>query len=131
MAWTPLPVGIEDFAELRQGYYFIDKTLFIKDLLDMKGKVNLFTRPRRFGKTLNMSMLRYFFEISATQDLFQGLKIMDAGKTYLTHMGKYPVISLTLKSKSSSSSIFLPISLKRFNFRSINNHLFHYTIERL
>ncbi len=74
MAWTPLPVGIEDFAELRQRYYFIDKTLFIKDLLDMKGKVNLFTRPRRFGKTLNMSMLRYFFEISATQDLFQGLK---------------------------------------------------------
>ena len=103
MAWTPLPVGIEDFAELRQGYYFIDKTLFIKDLLDMKGKVNLFTRPRRFGKTLNMSMLRYFFEISATQDLFQGLKIMDAGKTYLTHMGKYPVISLTLKSMKQSS----------------------------
>ena len=103
MAWTPLPVGIEDFAELRQRYYFIDKTLFIKDLLDMKGKVNLFTRPRRFGKTLNMSMLRYFFEISATQDLFQGLKIMDAGKTYLTHMGKYPVISLTLKSMKQSS----------------------------
>ena len=103
MAWTPLPVGIEDFAELRQRYYFIDKTLFIKDLLDMKGKVNLFTRPRRFGKTLNMSMLRYFFEICATQDLFQGLKIMDAGKTYLTHMGKYPVISLTLKSMKQSS----------------------------
>ena len=63
MTWIPLPVGVENFADLRRnGYYFVDKTLFIKELLDMKGKVNLFTRPRRFGKTLNMSMLRYFFE---------------------------------------------------------------------
>ena len=101
MTWIPLPVGVENFEDLRKnGYYFVDKTLFIKELLDMKGKVNLFTRPRRFGKTLNMSMLRYFFETGKADnsELFQGLKIMDAGEKYLTHMGQYPVISISLKS---------------------------------
>ena len=64
MAWKPLPIGVDNFEKLvTNGYYFVDKTLFIRDLLDMKGEVNLFTRPRRFGKTLNMSMLRYFFEM--------------------------------------------------------------------
>lgn len=59
----PLPIGVDDFKKLiTSGYYYVDKTLFIKELLDKKGDVNLFTRPRRFGKTLNMSMLRYFFE---------------------------------------------------------------------
>ena len=64
MAWTPLPIGIDNFEKLLiQGkYYYVDKTLFIKELIDMKGEVNLFTRPRRFGKTLNISMLRYFYE---------------------------------------------------------------------
>lgn len=63
MEYRPLPVGVENFSDLiEKGYYFIDKTLLIKDLLDMKGAVNLFTRPRRFGKTLNISMLKYFFE---------------------------------------------------------------------
>ena len=80
MAWTPLPIGIDNFEKLIQGkYYYVDKTLFIKELIDMKGEVNLFTRPRRFGKTLNISMLRYFFE-KREQDqvnLFQGLKIME------------------------------------------------------
>ena len=82
MEWIPLPIGVENFEDLREhGYYFVDKTLFIKELLDMKGKVNLFTRPRRFGKTLNMSILRYFFEKGEKDNssLFQGLKIMDAG----------------------------------------------------
>ena len=64
MAWKPLPIGVDNFEELiTKDYFFVDKTLFIRDLLDMKGEVNLFTRPRRFGKTLNMSMLRYFFEM--------------------------------------------------------------------
>ena len=101
MGWIPLPVGVENFEDLIQtGYYFVDKTLFIRELIDMKGKVNLFTRPRRFGKTLNMSMLRYFFEMGKADnaELFQGLKIMDAGEEYLAHMGKYPVISISLKS---------------------------------
>ena len=106
MNWIPLPVGVENFEDLRRnGYYFVDKTLFIKELLDMKGKVNLFTRPRRFGKTLNMSMLRYFFEArrADNSELFQGLKIMDAGEEYLAHMGKYPVISISLKSMKQYS----------------------------
>ena len=61
MGWTPLPIGIENYAEMiEKGYYYVDKTMLIKELLDKKGKVNLFTRPRRFGKTLNMSMLQYF-----------------------------------------------------------------------
>lgn len=98
MAWKPLPVGIDDFEKIVTGdYFYVDKTLFIKDLLDMKGEVNLFTRPRRFGKTLNMSMLRYFFEENPenVSRIFQGLNIMDAGEKYLDHMGKYPVIMIS------------------------------------
>ena len=87
MEWKPLPVGIDDFEKIVTGdYFYVDKTLFIKDLLDMKGEVNLFTRPRRFGKTLNMSMLRYFFEGNPenVSRIFQGLNIMDAGEKYLS-----------------------------------------------
>ena len=82
MEWKPLPIGVDNFENLiTKGYYFIDKTLFIRDLLDMKGEVNLFTRPRRFGKTLNMSMLRYFFEFGEdNKELFVGTKIMSAGE---------------------------------------------------
>lgn len=106
MAWTPLPIGVENFEDLiKNGYYYVDKTLFIKELLDMKGEVNLFTRPRRFGKTLNMSMLRYFFEqgVSGQGELFRGLKIMEEGEKYLAQMGQYPVISLSLKSMKQYS----------------------------
>ena len=100
MAWKPLPVGVDNFEKLvTKGYYFVDKTLFIRDLLDMKGEVNLFTRPRRFGKTLNMSMLRYFFEMDEdNRELFAGTKIMSAGEKYLKWIGQFPVISLSLKS---------------------------------
>ena len=106
MTWSPLPVGVDDFEKLRkEQYYYIDKTLFIKDLLDMKGEVNLFTRPRRFGKTLNMSMLRCFFEkdMPGQAELFRGLQIMEAGERYLAFMGRYPVISLSLKSMKQPS----------------------------
>ena len=106
MTRRPLPVGVDDFEKLRkEQYYYIDKTLFIKDLLDMKGEVNLFTRPRRFGKTLNMSMLRCFFEkgMKGQAELFCGLQIMKAGERYLAFMGKYPVISLSLKSMKQPS----------------------------
>ncbi len=107
MDYKPLPVGVDNFEKLiTRGYYFVDKTLFIKELLDKKGDVNLFTRPRRFGKTLNMSMLQYFFEDSRNDEgtkldnthLFQGLNIMETGDWYLSHMGQYPVINLSLKS---------------------------------
>lgn len=93
-----LPVGIEDFAEIRQaGFYYVDKTKFIEQLLDGWGKVNLFTRPRRFGKTLNMSMLRYFFEIGADASLFDGLQIAKNKKLCEEYQEKYPVIFLSFK----------------------------------
>lgn len=101
MAFKPLPIGVDDFEKLiLNGYYYVDKTLLIKELLDKKGEVNLFTRPRRFGKSLNISMLKNFFEISelSRSNLFDGLNIMKQGSSYLMHMGAYPVIALSLKS---------------------------------
>ncbi len=93
-----LPVGIEDFEEIRtDGFYFVDKTLMVSDLLKKRGKVNLFTRPRRFGKSLNMSMLKYFFEIGTNPALFDGLGISAKKDICQNHMGKYPVISISLK----------------------------------
>ena len=93
-----LPVGIESFAEMRQeGFYYIDKTGLIRDLLNNWGKVNLFTRPRRFGKTLNMSMLKSFFEIGADRTLFDGLAISKETALCEEYMGKFPVIFLSLK----------------------------------
>lgn len=106
MACRPLPIGVDDFEKMIQGrYYYVDKTLFIKDFLDRKGEVNQIIRPRRFGKTLNMSMFKYFFEIGHKDNtqLFSGTKIMDAGEGYLQHTGKYPVIMLTLKSLKQAS----------------------------
>lgn len=102
----PLSIGVDNFEKLiTENYYYVDKTLLIKELLDLKGEVNLFTRPRRFGKTLNLSMLRYFFEDTGNEALnaknkalFQGLKIMEAGEAYTCHMNSCPVINLTLKS---------------------------------
>ena len=93
-----LPIGIESFEEIRkEGFYYIDKTGLIKDLLNNWGKVNLFTRPRRFGKTLNMSMLKSFFEIGADETLFEGLQISKETELCEKYMGKYPVVFLTLK----------------------------------
>ena len=95
---TKLPMGIEDFKEMRvQGFYYIDKTGLIKELLEHFGKVNLFTRPRRFGKTLNMSMLKYFFEIGGDSTLFDGLEIAKEKELCAKYMGKFPVIAITLK----------------------------------
>ena len=94
-----LPVGIENFEEIRKNrFYYIDKTRFIEQLVTAGGKVTLFTRPRRFGKTLNMSMLRCFFEIGADASLFDGLYIAENRVLCKEHMGKYPVIFLSLKS---------------------------------
>ena len=95
-----IPIGIEDFKTLiDRNCYYVDKTLMIRDILDSGAMVNLFTRPRRFGKSLNMSMLRYFFEAGEDHSyLFENMAIMSEGEEYLSHMGKYPIISLTLKS---------------------------------
>ncbi len=93
-----LPVGIENFEEIRHdGFYYADKTGLIEQLLNQWGKVNLFTRPRRFGKTLNMSMLRYFFEIGTDPALFDGLYISQNKKLCEEYLGKFPVVFLSLK----------------------------------
>ncbi len=101
-----LPIGVDNFEKLiSERYFYVDKTMLIKELLDLKGEVNLFTRPRRFGKTLNLSMLRYFFEDTGNEaqnarnrNLFAGLNIMECSEEYRAHMSAYPVICLTLKS---------------------------------
>ena len=93
-----LPVGIENFEEIRKlGFYYIDKTRLIEQLLQGWGKVTLFTRPRRLGKTLNMSMLKSFFEIGTDKSLFDCLYISGNKELCDDHMGKYPVIFLSLK----------------------------------
>lgn len=100
-ATVKLPMGIENFKEIRtKDFYYIDKTGLIRDFLENFGKVNLFTRPRRFGKTLNMSMLKYFFEIGNNSALFDGLAISREKALCENYMGKFPVISITLKGVS-------------------------------
>ena len=94
-----LPIGIDGFEKIRTNdFYYADKTLFIKELLHNWGEVNLFTRPRRFGKTLNMSMLKCFFEIGGDPALFDSLKIAQEKELCEKYMGKFPVISISLKS---------------------------------
>lgn len=94
-----LPIGIPDYVRAQEEYYYVDKTLLIKEFLDKKPLVSLFTRPRRFGKTLNMDMLRVFFEISDkdTSKYFADKNIWQCGEEYRSHQGKYPVIFLTFK----------------------------------
>ena len=99
-----LPVGIESFYEIiQQNFYYVDKTQMIADLLYNWGKVNLFTRPRRFGKSLNMSMLKAFFEIGCDKTLFEGLAISRETELCQKYMGKFPVISISLKSVDGSN----------------------------
>ena len=113
MAFKPIPIGVENFKRLiDDGYYYIDKTLMIKDVIESKGMVKLFTRPRRFGKTLNMSMIQHYFEKTDEDNsyLFEGLNISKAGEKYKSYMGQYPVITLSLKSmkqKSFEDAFFL------------------------
>ena len=116
---TPLPIGISFFDEMiEKGYYYVDKTLFIKDILDKKAKVTLCTRPRRFGKTLNQTMLKFFFESTAefggkdTRTLFKDLKIENAGEKYMEQQGKYPVIFLSFKEAKRNSFDFSYWQLK-------------------
>ena len=98
-----LPVGIENFEEIRRdNFYYVDKTKLIEQLLSQWGKANLFTRPRRFGKSLNMSMLRSFFEIGANPELFRGLYISQKSALCEKYMGQFPVISISLKGVNAS-----------------------------
>lgn len=95
----PLPIGVSDYREACTGYYYVDKTMLIKEFLDERPKVSLFTRPRRFGKTLNMDMLRTFFEKTGedTSVYFRDKKIWACGSEYRKHQGRYPVIYVTFK----------------------------------
>lgn len=95
----PLPIGISDYVRAQSDYYYVDKTMLIKEFLDQKPLVSLFTRPRRFGKTLNMDMLRVYFEMTDedTSKYFEDKNIWKCGKDYRLHQGKYPVIFLTFK----------------------------------
>ena len=93
-----LPIGIENFEKLRsEDFYYIDKTWLISDLLHNWGEVNLFTRPRRFGKSLNMSMLEHFFSLNGDKSIFDGLEISKEASLCEEYMGKYPVVSISLK----------------------------------
>ena len=99
IARKPLPIGISDYVHAQSDYYYVDKTMLIKEFLDQKPLVSLFTRPRRFGKTLNMDMLRVYFEKTDedTSKYFKDKDIWKCGEVYRTHQGKYPVIFLTFK----------------------------------
>ncbi len=101
---TKLPMGIENFERIRkEGFYYVDKTGLIRDFLENPAYVNLFTRPRRFGKTLNMSMLKYFFEAGSDNSIFDGLEISKEKELCMEYMGKFPVISISLKNAASNS----------------------------
>ena len=128
---TPIPIGIEFYKEMiSKGYYYIDKTLLIHDLLARKNKVTLFTRPRRFGKTLAQSMIKTFFEKEILPDgtladnsiYFQGKKIMEAGEEYTKHMGQYPVIFISLKSAKQPTYEF---AYERLQAEIINEYKRH------
>ena len=114
--YTKLPIGIDNFEKIiKDEYYYADKTLMIKDLIDKGGEVNVFTRPRRFGKSLGISMLQYFFDNlkKGETNLFDGLNISRAGDKYIEHQNRYPVIKLSLKEASKiefESSITMLIS---------------------
>ena len=119
-----LPVGIESFWEIRkENFYYIDKTGMIRDLLQKWSKVNLFTRPRRFGKSLNMSMLRTFFELGCDPSLFEGLEIAKETELCEKYMGKFPVISLSLKGVNGRSFSEAAAALRRV----IGNEAFRFS----
>ena len=128
MVRKKLPVGIENFKEFStEDFYYVDKTMFIKELLQNWGKVNLFTRPRRFGKSLNMSMLKCFFETGSDPSAFDGLKIMQEKELCEKYMGKFPVISISLKSvdglkyESASLALRTVIGNEAGRFRFLRN----------
>ena len=127
-----LPVGIENFEDIRRsGFYYIDKTILIEQTLNNWSKVTLFTRPRRFGKTLGMSMLRSFFEIGTDKSLFDGLYISQNKALCDEHMGKYPVIFLTLKGVEGLTFADAKMMLKSILSTEMDRHYYLKTSEAL
>lgn len=127
-----LPTGIEDFKEIRtDDYYYVDKTALIEQVLDKRSKVTLFTRPRRFGKTLNMSMLRYFFETGTDSKLFNGLYISQNAELCEKYMGKYPVIAISLKGVDADSYTKAKAQIIKIINREARRHRFLLKSENL
>ena len=127
-----LPVGIENFEDIRRsGFYYIDKTMFIEQFLNTWSEVTLFTRPRRFGKTLGMSMLRSFFEIGTDKSLFDGLYISQNKALCDEHMGKYPVIFLTLKGVEGLTFADAKMMLKSILSTEMDRHYYLKTSDAL
>ena len=122
---TGIGIGTSDFKKMRvNDYYYIDKTMYIKDIIDNKSEVILVTRPRRFGKTLNMSMLKYYFDCRAkdSQKLFKGLKIMSQEEKYTSKLGAYPVIHLTLKDAGLMNYEMMVMQLKTIMMELFYEH---------
>ena len=118
-------IGISDFKMLRvRNNFYIDKSLFIKHIIDNSSGVILITRPRRFGKTLNMSMLKYYFDctLKDSKELFNGLKIMDQGEEYTSKLGYYPVIYLTLKDAGLMTYEMMIMQLKTIMMELFYEH---------
>ena len=120
-----LPIGYENFEELRSNsFYYVDKTKLIEELLENKAKVNLITCPRRFGKTLNMSMLKYFFDVDTNPSLFNDLYISSNYELCSEYLGKYPIIFISLKGVEGLSFLeakdrlvdVITYEAKRFSF---------------
>ena len=127
MEFEGIGIGESDFKMLRmQKLYFIDKSLYIKDIIDNTNKVVLVTRPRRFGKTLNMSMLKYFFDCDSkdSKELFKGLKIMEQGEKYTSQMGAYPCLYLTLKDVNDSNYDNMILNLKTAILEMYREHMY-------
>ena len=120
-------LGESDFRALRtMKDYYIDKTMYIKDIIDNRSKVILVTRPRRFGKTLNMSMLRYYFDCSQkdNKELFEGLKIMEQGEEYTSKLGYYPCIYLTLKDVNEDTYEKMILNMKTAMLNTYKEHMY-------
>lgn len=135
-----VPIGYEDFKRIiDEDMYFVDKSLMIRDILDYKGSVNLYTRPRRFGKTLNLSMIRRFFEDELDADgkkvvnayLFDKLKIKECGEEYMAHQGRYPVINLSLKSGKQPTYEMAAASLVDEIAKEFKRHRYVLSSEKL
>ena len=127
MEFEGIGIGESDFKMLRmQKLYFIDKSLYIKDIIDNTNKVVLVTRPRRFGKTLNMSMLKYFFDCDSkdSKEIFKGLKIMEQGEKYTSQMGAYPCLYLTLKDVNDSNYENMILNLKTAILEMYREHMY-------
>ena len=124
-------IGTSDFKKLRiKDYYYIDKTMYIKDILDNKSEIVLVTRPRRFGKTLNMSMLKYYFDCTKkdSKELFQGLKILEQEEKYTSKLGYYPVIYVTLKDAGLMNYNLMMMQLKTIMMEVYYEH--RYVLEK-